>query len=133
MEITSGALAGTTEFPISAWGAPGAMDLTTVNDLSGLAADEWVNPGPLDKAFTCNEGATTRVNYDITVLLDPNGDALTSANIGTHMALRNLAFDLRSADPFRQSRGGRAFSGADRSKFLNALENTLRSSASQTR
>lgn len=34
LDFTSGLLAGTSEFPISAWGAPGAMELTTVNDLS---------------------------------------------------------------------------------------------------
>ncbi len=33
--------------------------------------------------------------------------------------------DLRSADPFRQG-GGRAFSKADRSRFLDSLDRALR-------
>jgi uncharacterized protein YaiI (UPF0178 family) len=33
--------------------------------------------------------------------------------------------DLRAADPFRQG-GGRSFSKADRSRFLDALERAVR-------
>jgi uncharacterized protein YaiI (UPF0178 family) len=35
--------------------------------------------------------------------------------------MRDLMADLRAADPFRQG-GGKAFSKADRSRFLDALE-----------
>ena len=58
-------------------------------------------------------------------VLRHNGDPLTEANIGNQLATRDLMADLRSADPFRQG-GGRAFSKADRSHFLNALERELR-------
>ena len=46
-------------------------------------------------------------------------------NIGSVLATRNLMADLRSADPFRQG-GGRGFSKADRSRFLDSLDRALR-------
>ena len=58
-------------------------------------------------------------------VLKHNGEALTQANIGNVLATRDLMADLRSADPFRQG-GGHAFSKADRSRFLDALERALR-------
>lgn len=58
-------------------------------------------------------------------VLRPDGEALTRANIGNVLATRDLMADLRSADPFRQG-GGRAFSKADRSRFLDALERAVR-------
>ena len=58
-------------------------------------------------------------------VLKHNGEALTAANIGNVLATRDLMYDLRAADPFRQG-GGKAFSKADRSRFLEALERELR-------
>jgi uncharacterized protein len=54
-----------------------------------------------------------------------NGEALTQANIGNVLATRDLMTDLRAADPFRQG-GGKAFTKADRSRFLEALEREIR-------
>lgn len=54
-------------------------------------------------------------------VLKHNGEALTQANVGNALAMRDLMADLRSADPFRQG-GGKPFSKADRSRFLDALE-----------
>ena len=54
-----------------------------------------------------------------------NGEALTEANIGNVLATRDLMTDLRAADPFRQG-GGKGFTKADRSRFLEALERELR-------
>lgn len=54
-------------------------------------------------------------------VLKHNGEALTPTNIGGVLANRDLMTDLRAADPFRQG-GGRAFSKADRSRFLDGLE-----------
>ena len=54
-----------------------------------------------------------------------NGDTFTTANIGNQLAMRDLMADLREADPFRQG-GGRPFSKADRSKFLEVLEREVR-------
>jgi uncharacterized protein YaiI (UPF0178 family) len=58
-------------------------------------------------------------------VLKPNGEALTAVNIGNVLAMRDLAADLRAADPFRQG-GGKGFSKADRSRFLDALDRALR-------
>jgi hypothetical protein len=58
-------------------------------------------------------------------VLKHNGEALTQVNIGNVLATRDLMTDIRAADPFRQG-GGKAFSKADRSRFLDALERELR-------
>lgn len=57
-----------------------------------------------------------------------NGEALTQANIGNVLATRDLMTDLRAADPFRQG-GGKGFTKADRSRFLEALEREIRAAA----
>ena len=58
-------------------------------------------------------------------VLKHNGEALTQANIGNVLATRDLMADLRAADPFRQG-GGKGFTKADRSRFLDALERAIR-------
>lgn len=58
-------------------------------------------------------------------VLRPDGEPLTQANIGNVLAMRDLMADLRSADPFRQG-GGRAFSKADRARFLEVLDRLVR-------
>ena len=58
-------------------------------------------------------------------MLKHNGEALSAANIGNVLATRDLMADLRAADPFRQG-GGKSFTKSDRSRFLSALESTLR-------
>jgi len=57
-----------------------------------------------------------------------NGEMLTSANIGNVLATRDLMTNLRAADPFRQG-GGKGFTKADRSRFLDGLESALRKAA----
>lgn len=57
-------------------------------------------------------------------VLRHNGELFTPANIGNILATRDLMTDLRAADPFRQG-GGKAFSKADRSRFLSALDTAL--------
>ena len=54
-----------------------------------------------------------------------NGEVLGEANIGMALATRDLMQDLRSADPFRQG-GGKAFSKADRSRFLDQLDRLVK-------
>lgn len=54
-----------------------------------------------------------------------NGEMFTEANIGQQLATRDLMADLREADPFRQG-GGRPFSKADRSRFLDVMERETR-------
>ena len=58
-------------------------------------------------------------------VLKHDGEPLTQANIGNVLATRDLMQDLRAADPFRQG-GGRPFSKADRSRFLDALDRVTR-------
>lgn len=57
-------------------------------------------------------------------VLKHNGEELHARNIGQVLATRDLMQDLRSADPFRQG-GGKPFSKADRSRFLDGLERVL--------
>ncbi|WP_375279358.1 YaiI/YqxD family protein [Pseudooctadecabacter sp.] len=80
-------------------------------------AGDIVITGDIPLAAKCVE-AGARV-------LKHNGEALTAANIGNVLATRDLMADIRAADPFRTG-GGRAFSKADRSRFLDALERELR-------
>ena len=63
-------------------------------------------------------------------VLKHNGEALTQANIGNVLATRDLMTDLRAADPFRQG-GGKGFTKADRSRFLEALDRELRAALRQ--
>ena len=64
-------------------------------------------------------------------VLQHNGEALTVANIGMALATRDLMADLRAADPFRAG-GAKGFGKADRSRFLDALDRTLRAAGRDT-
>lgn len=90
-------------------------------------ADMWIadRAGPGDVVVTSDIPLAARVIENGALVLKHNGEALTSRNIGNVLATRDLMTDMRAADPFRQG-GGRSFSKADRSRFLDALENTLR-------
>lgn len=79
-------------------------------------AGDVVVTGDIPLAAKC-VGAGARV-------VKHNGETLTHANIGNVLATRDLMTDLRAADPFRQG-GGRMFSKADRSRFLDALERAV--------
>ena len=59
-------------------------------------------------------------------VLRHNGDAITEKNVGSQLAARDLMADLRAASPLAQGGGGRAFTKADRSRFLDALERDIR-------
>ena len=83
-------------------------------------AGDVVVTGDIPLAAKCVE-AGARV-------LTHKGEALSAANIGNVLATRDLMTDLRAADPFRQG-GGRAFSRADRSRFLEALEREVQAAA----
>lgn len=90
-------------------------------------ADRWIadHAGPGDVVVTSDIPLAARVIEGGAGVLKPDGAELTRANIGTILATRDLMTDLRSADPFRQG-GGRAFSKADRSRFLDVLDRMLR-------
>ena len=59
-------------------------------------------------------------------VLRHNGDAFTQANIGQQLAMRDLMADVRAANPLGVGGGGKAFTKADRSRFLDALEREIR-------
>ena len=59
-------------------------------------------------------------------VLRHTGERFTQANIGQQLAMRDLMADLRAANPLNQGGGGKGFTKADRSRFLNALETELR-------
>ncbi len=89
-------------------------------------ADMWIAErcGPGDVVVTGDIPLAAKCVEAGARVLKHNGEALTSANIGNVLATRDLMADLRAADPFRQG-GGRAFSKADRSRFLDGLERAV--------
>ena len=96
---------------------PEGPDIADMWIADRAGAGDVVITGDIPLAAKCIE-AGARV-------LKHNGEALTQANIGNVLATRDLMTDLRAADPFRQG-GGKGFTKADRSRFLDALERELR-------
>jgi uncharacterized protein YaiI (UPF0178 family) len=90
-------------------------------------ADMWIadRAGPGDVVITTDIPLAAKAVEAGAKVLKPNGKPLTQANIGNVLATRDLMYDLRAADPFRQG-GGKGFSKADRSRFLNVLDRLLR-------
>ncbi|MEO9825036.1 MAG: YaiI/YqxD family protein [Paracoccaceae bacterium] len=97
-------------------------------DAGADEADMWIAErcGAGDLVVTSDMPLAARCVEAGAKVLKPNGEALTQANVREALAMRDLAADLRAADPFRQG-GGRPFSKADRSRFLDALDRALRS------
>ncbi|MDX1785957.1 MAG: YaiI/YqxD family protein [Roseovarius sp.] len=93
-------------------------------------ADMWIadRAGPGDIVITGDIPLAARCIENGASVLKHNGEALTQANIGNILATRDLMADIRAADPFRQG-GGKGFSKADRSRFLDALERALRAAS----
>ena len=90
-------------------------------------ADKWIadSAGPGDVVITGDIPLAAKCVAAGAQVLKHNGEALTAENIGNVLAIRDLMADLRSADPFRQG-GGRGFTKADRTRFLDALEKAAR-------
>ena len=90
-------------------------------------ADMWIaeRAGPGDVVITGDIPLAAKCVEAGALVLKHNGEALTQANIGNVLATRDLMADLRAADPFRQG-GGKGFTKADRSRFLDALERAIR-------
>lgn len=90
-------------------------------------ADMWIadHAGPGDVVVTGDIPLAARCVASGALVLKHDGEALNQANVGNALAMRDLMQDLRAADPFRQG-GGKGFSKADRSRFLDALERMLR-------
>ena len=90
-------------------------------------ADMWIadRAGPGDVVITGDIPLAAKCVEAGAQVIKHNGEPLSAANIGNVLAARDLMADLRAADPFRQG-GGRAFSKADRSRFLAGLDRALR-------
>ena len=90
-------------------------------------ADIWIadRAGPGDIVITGDIPLAARAVEAGARVLKHNGEHLSEANVREALAMRDLMTDLRSADPFRQG-GGRGFTKADRSRFLDALEREIR-------
>lgn len=90
-------------------------------------ADKWIaeRAGQGDIVVTGDIPLAAKCVEAGAQVLKHNGEILSAENIGNVLATRDLMADLRAADPFRQG-GGRSFSKADRSRFLDALERAVR-------
>jgi uncharacterized protein len=95
-------------------------------------ADMWIadRAGPRDVVVTGDIPLAAKCVAAGARVLKHNGEALTQANIGNVLATRDLMTDLRAADPFRQG-GGKGFTKADRSRFLEALDREIRAALKQ--
>jgi len=92
-------------------------------------ADKWIaaHAGEGDVVVTSDIPLAARCVEQGAAVLKPDGEAITQANAGNMLAMRDLMTDLRAADPFRQG-GGRPFGKVDRSRFRDALDRVLRQS-----
>lgn len=90
-------------------------------------ADMWIadRAGPGDVVVTGDIPLAAKVIAAGAKAIRHNGEIFTEANIGQQLAMRDLMADLRAADPFSQG-GGKGFTKADRSRFLDGLERLLR-------
>lgn len=90
-------------------------------------ADKWIAEqcGPGDIVVTSDLPLADRCLKAGAHVVQHDGQILDTANIGGRLATRDLMQDIRAADPFHQG-GGRAFSKADRSRFLQSLDRLAR-------
>lgn len=105
------------------------VELVVVADGPDVA-DMWIadRAGPGDVVITGDIPLAARCVENGARVLKHDGERLDARNVGQALATRDLMTDLRAADPFRQG-GGRAFSKADRSRFLEALEREMRAAS----
>ncbi len=96
-------------------------------------ADMWIadSAGPGDVVVTGDIPLAAKCVAAGAAVLKHNGEALSAANVGNALAMRDLMTDLRAADPFRQG-GGAAFSKADRSRFSQALDRVIKAAKAKS-
>ena len=96
-------------------------------------ADQWIADriGPGDICVTGDIPLAARCIENGALALKHNGEAFTQANIGNALAMRDLMADLRAANPLNQGGGGKAFTKADRSRFLDALDRAIQKAKRQ--
>lgn len=107
--------------------SPNTLIESVFVDAGADEADMWIADrcGAGDLVVTSDMPLAAKCVEAGAKVLKPNGEALTQANVREALAMRDLAADLRAADPFRQG-GGKPFSKSDRSRFLDALDRALR-------
>lgn len=81
-------------------------------------AGDVVVTGDIPLAAKCIEAGARVLRH--------NGEVFTDRNIGQQLAMRDLMADVRAANPLGAGGGGKAFTKADRSRFLDALEREIR-------
>ena len=91
------------------------------------AADDWIAENIMvgDVAVTSDIHLAARCLERGAHALDPAGKRFTEDNIGTQLAMRDLLAHLRDSGEIRS--GGRARNRRDHQRFLETLENTIRS------
>ena len=96
-------------------------------------ADQWIADriGPGDICITGDIPLAARCIENGAQALKHNGESFTQANIGHALAMRDLMADLRAANPLNQGGGGKAFTKADRSRFLDALDRAIQKAKRQ--
>ncbi|NQV22498.1 MAG: YaiI/YqxD family protein [Rhodospirillales bacterium] len=90
------------------------------------AADDWIaeHIGPGDVAITADILLAARCVENGARVLGPAGKPFTADNIGMAVAIRDLKSHLRETGEDRGFNPG--FTPKDRSRFLSALDQTLR-------
>ena len=101
---------------------------TVIVDAGADEADKWIADrcGKGDVVVTADIPLAARCVEAGARVLRHDGSSLTAANIGQQLAMRDLMADLRAANPLGGGGGGKPFTKADRSRFLDALEREIR-------
>lgn len=96
------------------------------------AADDWIaeQAGPCDVVVTADIPLASRCLKRGAQVLGPAGKPFTDDNIGSALATRELMSDLRA---YGVGGGPPAFSPRDRSRFLDALELSIRKAIDRAR
>ncbi|QDC08662.1 YaiI/YqxD family protein [Oceanicola sp. D3] len=112
---------------------PSANPLVEVVYVSeGLdVADDFIaeNAGKGDVVVTADIPLAARCVEAGALVVKPDGERLTSRNMGAALATRDLMTDLRAANPLKQGGGAKPFSKADRARFVDGLDRALRAAA----
>ena len=101
---------------------------TVIVDQGADQADMWIAErcGPGDVVVTSDIPLAAKCLEAGAQVLRHSGEMITQANVGQQLAMRDLMADMRAANPLGTGGGGKPFSRADRSRFLDVLERTLR-------
>jgi hypothetical protein len=108
--------------------SPNPLVDTVIVSAGADEADKWIAEacGPGDVVITADIPLAARCIEQGARVLRHNGEAFSDKNIGQQLAMRDLMADMRAANPLGQGGGGKPFTKADRSRFLDALEREVR-------